>query len=101
MTDRLDRVILTFLNLKYSGGTTKAILLESSGTSFADQTQHVISFPGSGPNKERQEKSHPHMTIEHPTQKTFFIPDLGSEFTLLSISLKENLMSFSVSRRDS
>ncbi len=41
----------------------------------------VIPFSGTGPNKERQEASHLHQVIQHPTYKEVLVPDLGADKT--------------------
>ena len=46
----------------------------------ASQTS-VTQFTGTGPNKERQECSHPHQVVEHPTYKEVLVPDLGADKT--------------------
>ena len=41
----------------------------------------VTQFSGTGPNKERQECSHLHQVVEHPTYKEVLVPDLGADKT--------------------
>lgn len=39
----------------------------------------TIRLSGSGPNKIRQEGSHPHQAIIHPEYQELFVPDLGAD----------------------
>lgn len=41
----------------------------------------LITFSGTGPNTDRQEGSHPHQVIPHPTYKEVLVPDLGADKT--------------------
>ncbi|KAG8989380.1 hypothetical protein FRB90_002287 [Tulasnella sp. 427] len=38
-----------------------------------------FGFPGTGPDADRQEGSHPHQVAVHPSGKELLIPDLGSD----------------------
>ncbi|KAG8896348.1 hypothetical protein FRC00_006091, partial [Tulasnella sp. 408] len=38
-----------------------------------------FDFPGTGPDADRQEGSHPHQVAVHPSGKELLIPDLGSD----------------------
>ena len=40
-----------------------------------------LQFTGTGPDKERQEASHPHQVVLHPARDELLIPDLGADKT--------------------
>jgi 6-phosphogluconolactonase (cycloisomerase 2 family) len=67
------------LNVQYSGGTILAIPLSSTPPYLLEPKQGPISFEGSGPNKSRQEASHPHQVIVHRDE--VLVPDLGVDKT--------------------
>ncbi|KDR69871.1 hypothetical protein GALMADRAFT_255713 [Galerina marginata CBS 339.88] len=62
----------------YSSGTVGVLPI------FKDSTQNTtapttIQLSGTGPNKSRQESSHPHQVIVHEEYQELFVPDLGSD----------------------
>ncbi|RPD57854.1 putative isomerase YbhE [Lentinus tigrinus ALCF2SS1-7] len=65
----------------YSSGTFTAVPLTSKPPYILTAESTVIPFSGTGPNKERQEASHLHQVVEHPTSKEVFVPDLGADKT--------------------
>lgn len=65
----------------YESGTFAAIPL-SPEAPYLDASQLAsLAFSGTGPDKERQEASHPHQVIIHPDHKELLIPDLGADKT--------------------
>ncbi|KIO28877.1 hypothetical protein M407DRAFT_242816 [Tulasnella calospora MUT 4182] len=65
----------------YSSGTLLTIPLQLSPPALlAPPNQPVkFDFPGTGPDADRQEASHPHQVAFHPSGKELLIPDLGSD----------------------
>lgn len=55
--------------------------LDSSMAQFAADGSELRRFrySGSGPNRERQEHSHPHQVLHSPEGKWVLVPDLGSD----------------------
>ena len=41
----------------------------------------IVPFTGTGPNKDRQEGSHLHQVVPHPTYQEVLVPDLGADKT--------------------
>jgi 6-phosphogluconolactonase (cycloisomerase 2 family) len=62
----------------YGGGSVSSLLLGGNG-GFDTQNVQTISFDNSqhGPNKDRQNSSHPHQAIVDPTGNYILMPDLG------------------------
>ncbi|TFK90252.1 putative isomerase YbhE [Polyporus arcularius HHB13444] len=65
----------------YSSGTFTTVPLASEPPYIVTAESAVIPFSGTGPNKERQEASHLHQVIQHPTYKEVLVPDLGADKT--------------------
>ncbi|KAI0076413.1 putative isomerase YbhE [Panus rudis PR-1116 ss-1] len=65
----------------YSSGTVAFIPLSSDGPHLASTPKAILSFTGTGPNKDRQEASHPHQVVVHPDREELLVPDLGSDKT--------------------
>ncbi|KAI0752824.1 putative isomerase YbhE [Daedaleopsis nitida] len=65
----------------YSSGVFNAVPLSPEPPHVAAAQSSVITFTGTGPNAERQEASHPHQVIPHPTYKEVLVPDLGADKT--------------------
>jgi 6-phosphogluconolactonase len=61
----------------YSGGTLALLPIEKMGTLKAPI--QVIQRRGSGPNTQRQEKSHVHQAIFSPKQNHVVVADLGTD----------------------
>jgi len=54
------------------------MVLSDDGLILENATK-TFEFNGSGPDKARQEASHPHGAFYHALSSTFVIPDLGSD----------------------
>ncbi|KAI0629551.1 putative isomerase YbhE [Trametes polyzona] len=65
----------------YSSGRFVAVPLSAEHPHALGTPSSVIQFNGSGPNKDRQEASHPHQVIQHPTRDEVLVPDLGADKT--------------------
>ncbi|KAF8317657.1 putative isomerase YbhE [Clavulina sp. PMI_390] len=61
----------------YSGGNLVPIPISKQEPYFLEPKQPPLNFTGSGPNKSRQESSHPHQVIIHGEE--LLIPDLGAD----------------------
>ena len=67
-----------FTRFKYSsGGLT--FFPTSPEPPYLVLSPTTIQLSGSGPNKNRQEGSHPHQAIIHPEYQELFVPDLGAD----------------------
>ncbi|GJE98198.1 lactonase [Phanerochaete sordida] len=65
----------------YETATLAAIPLSPEAPHLDESGLASLSFSGTGPDKERQEASHPHQVIVHPDHKELLIPDLGADKT--------------------
>ncbi|KAI0701014.1 putative isomerase YbhE [Cerioporus squamosus] len=65
----------------YSSGTFTVVPLASEPPYLQTAKSSLTQFTGTGPNKDRQEASHLHQVIEHPTYKEVLVPDLGADKT--------------------
>lgn len=65
----------TVYAVSYLGGVS-VHSLDKNGVQPAHQT---MAYEGSGPNQERQEKSHPHQAVISPNGKELYVCDLGSD----------------------
>ncbi|KAF8588825.1 putative isomerase YbhE [Ramaria rubella] len=63
----------------YSGGNVGVFPLLPSAPYLPPQPSQVLPFIGSGPILSRQEASHPHQVLVHPTRNEVIIPDLGAD----------------------
>ncbi|TFY58628.1 hypothetical protein EVJ58_g6304 [Rhodofomes roseus] len=63
----------------YSSGTFAVIPLTYEPPHLQASETTILQFEGTGPNKERQEASHPHQIYSHPTRAELLIPDLGAD----------------------
>ncbi|KAH9833974.1 putative isomerase YbhE [Rhodofomes roseus] len=63
----------------YSSGTFTVIPLTYEPPHLQASETIILQFEGTGPNKERQEASHPHQIYSHPTRAELLIPDLGAD----------------------
>jgi 6-phosphogluconolactonase len=66
----------TLYTVSYLGGVTVHTIDDNGVISPVHQE---INYTGSGPNKERQEKSHPHQAVVSPDGKHLFVCDLGCD----------------------
>ncbi len=73
-TDRNRRHVFA---ANYSGGSLAVFPVRKDG-SLAPATQ-IIQHSGSGPDRQRQEKAHVHMTILSPDEKYLVTNDLGTD----------------------
>ena len=51
----------------------------SKDTSFVGESGYALKLEGTGPDESRQEGSHPHQVIFHPTYEELLVPDLGAD----------------------
>ncbi|KAI0827778.1 putative isomerase YbhE [Trametes gibbosa] len=65
----------------YSSGRFVAVSITTETSGIFGSPSSTIQFDGMGPNKERQEASHPHQVIQHPTRDEVLVPDLGTDQT--------------------
>ncbi|XP_006461477.1 hypothetical protein AGABI2DRAFT_192976 [Agaricus bisporus var. bisporus H97] len=65
----------------YSSGVIRIIALADS-TPYLTSSSRTIQFSGSGPNKERQEGSHPHQVVIIDDREELLVPDLGADRVL-------------------
>ncbi|KAF8342588.1 putative isomerase YbhE [Cantharellus anzutake] len=64
----------------YMGSSILEVPLSATSPYLQQRRQDPITFEGKGPNKSRQESSHPHQVIlRHGTQKEILVPDLGAD----------------------
>ena len=70
----------------YSGGNLSVFPINENGE--ITDTPQTIQHEGSSITKERQEKSHVHSIIFHPTEKVIFVADLGND-TIEMIPFKD------------
>ncbi|RXW23679.1 hypothetical protein EST38_g2155 [Candolleomyces aberdarensis] len=63
----------------YSSGTIAVIPIQGGKTGSLSEPGYSIQLSGTGPDKSRQEGSHPHQVILHPTYEELFVPDLGAD----------------------
>jgi 6-phosphogluconolactonase len=73
-TDPTGRLLVV---ANYSGGSWKLIRVNTDGS--LSRSHRFTQLTGSGPNKQRQEKSHAHCGEFDPSGTYFYIPDLGSD----------------------
>ncbi|KAF8181851.1 Lactonase, 7-bladed beta-propeller-domain-containing protein [Pholiota molesta] len=59
----------------YSSGTIGVLPINSGPAS----TPKAIQLSGSGPDKSRQERSHPHQVVVHEEYDELLVPDLGAD----------------------
>ncbi|KAH9851144.1 putative isomerase YbhE [Lenzites betulinus] len=65
----------------YSSGRFVAVPITTDVSQVFGSSRSTLQFDGTGPNKDRQESSHPHQVIPHPTRDELLVPDLGSDKT--------------------
>lgn len=65
----------------YSSGTVLAAPLSTQSPFLHQSTPAVVQLRGKGPNKERQEASHPHQVVLIPEREELLVPDLGADKT--------------------
>ncbi|KAH9485787.1 putative 6-phosphogluconolactonase [Psilocybe cubensis] len=62
----------------YSSGSVAVLPVSGKPLKFA-ASPSIVQLSGVGPNKSRQESSHPHQVILHEEYQEIFVPDLGSD----------------------
>ncbi|KAF6746800.1 Lactonase, 7-bladed beta-propeller-domain-containing protein [Ephemerocybe angulata] len=69
------------ISANYSSGNISVtpISITSSESPFLSDSSYSIQFSGVGPDKSRQEASHPHQVILHPKYNELLVPDLGAD----------------------
>jgi 6-phosphogluconolactonase (cycloisomerase 2 family) len=67
------------IDRQYSSGSVLVVPFSPTPPHLLPPKQSLITFDGSGPNPDRQESSHPHQIIFHPTREELLIPDLGAD----------------------
>jgi 6-phosphogluconolactonase len=79
----LDRSAKFVLNANYGGGSASVFPIDGTGSSPADgrlgELAGHVQHHGSGPNPERQEAAHTHMTAIDPVTGDVLAIDLGSD----------------------
>ncbi|KAI0669523.1 putative isomerase YbhE [Trametes maxima] len=65
----------------YSSGQFTSVPLSTEPHCLVAHKASTVQFFGTGPNEERQERSHLHQVIRHPTRDEVLVPDLGSDKT--------------------
>ncbi|KAI0683998.1 putative isomerase YbhE [Cytidiella melzeri] len=63
----------------YSSGILQTISLSKDGSYLIPSSSVSLTFSGTGPNKDRQEASHPHHVFAHPDRAEVLVPDLGAD----------------------
>ncbi|TFK45121.1 Lactonase, 7-bladed beta-propeller-domain-containing protein [Crucibulum laeve] len=63
----------------YSSGIVASLPLSSKPPYLLDTTPRKITLSGTGPNKQRQEGSHPHQVIIQEDYQELLVPDLGAD----------------------
>ncbi len=71
-TDRTGACLIT---AQYGGGSVAVFPLDANGA--IGPRSMLVEHEGSGPNKQRQEKPHPHWAGVSPDNQFVFVPDLG------------------------
>ncbi|THG99249.1 hypothetical protein EW026_g3072 [Hermanssonia centrifuga] len=65
----------------YSSGILATIPLVNDPPFVKGTGITTLAFNGTGPDKERQETSHPHQVFLHPSREEVLVPDLGGDKT--------------------
>ena len=63
------------------GGNIVIIPITDSGHQLKAYEAKTLAFSGFGPNRQRQEGSHPHQVVIHPDREELLVPDLGADLT--------------------
>ncbi|KAI0343594.1 putative isomerase YbhE [Trametopsis cervina] len=63
----------------YSAGLLHIIPLSDNDSYLQPSLSTSVVFSGTGPDKDRQEASHPHQAIAHPDRPEVLVPDLGGD----------------------
>ena len=69
------------IRAQYTSGHFTTIPLSHEPPHLVAEQSTIVHFKGTGPNKDRQEGSHPHQIYIHPTRGELLIPDLGADIT--------------------
>ncbi len=72
--DKTGRVLFT---AQYGAGSVAAFPVKEDGS--IEPRSSLIEHQGSGPDKSRQDKPHPHWTGVSPDNHFLFVPDLGTD----------------------
>ena len=72
--DKTNRLLFT---AQYGAGSTAIFPLSESGK--IEPRSDLVRHDGSGPNKQRQQRPHPHWTGVSPDNQFLFVPDLGAD----------------------
>jgi len=72
----VDETGKTLASAQYGGGSVSTYTIKSDG-SLGERVEVIEHGPGSGVNKKRQSKSHPHWVGTSPGNRFLMVPDLG------------------------
>ena len=73
----LDKTGRELFAVSYDAGKIAAFPVDADGR--IGPATAVVSVTGSGPNKGRQERAHPHSAYVDPENKHLYVPDLGAD----------------------
>ena len=71
----LDATNRCLFTAQYGNGSVAAFPIGADGT--IQPRSALVRHEGSGPNRQRQEKAHPHQVVVDPTNQFLCVPDLG------------------------
>lgn len=60
-------------------GTIGSLSISPSNPNILPPTTASVQLSGTGPNKDRQEGSHPHQVVYHEEYEELLVPDLGAD----------------------
>ncbi|KAF9047665.1 Lactonase, 7-bladed beta-propeller-domain-containing protein [Panaeolus papilionaceus] len=63
----------------YMSGTIGSLSISPSNPNILPPTTASVQLSGTGPNKDRQEGSHPHQVVYHEEYEELLVPDLGAD----------------------
>ncbi|PPQ76349.1 hypothetical protein CVT24_008118 [Panaeolus cyanescens] len=63
----------------YMSGTVGSLAVSPVKPGVLPATTRSVQLSGTGPNKERQEGSHPHQVVYHEAYEELLVPDLGAD----------------------
>ena len=72
----VDETGKTLMSAQYGGGSVSSYTINPDG-SLGQRVEVIEHGPGSGVNKKRQSKSHPHWVGTSPGNRFLMVPDLG------------------------
>jgi 6-phosphogluconolactonase len=73
----LDQTGRELFAVSYDAGTVAAFPVDAQGR--IGPATAIVSLTGSGPNRGRQQSSHPHAVYVDPENKHLYVPDLGAD----------------------